>query len=282
MKKGIIIIPSSGRSWLLTKKNLTLDIVKRSGRDYIILVPEPEYKDYAVYDNVLPMPGCRSVARAYHLAFEFARAHGYKRVCLMDDDTRIYKLRPDMRLTSVQGPECADVFNKLFGYCGPKTPITGLAIRVWAQKWNGAIRFNNSLKGLMCLYLPELASDFEWGYQSMFDLNYILSNIHAGRNVLQLTHYVEDDDNKYLQTHGGCTKYRTVQGITESALALYHKFPNEVALVSKNYNGERGLSTRITWRNCAPGVYSEPIPKHLRGKIYKYSPHPCPENNIGD
>lgn len=281
MKKGIIVIPSSGRSRLIGKKNLTLDYVKQSGRDYVILVPSQEFDDYCIHDNILPVDGCNSVAKAYRLAFDLARAHGYKRVCIMDDDVRLYKLRPDSRLTTIQGPECVDVFNKLFGYCGPDFPITGLAIRVWAQKFEGRLRFNNSLKGLMCLYMPELSSDFEWGYQSMFDLNYLLDNIHAGRNVLQFTHYVEDDDAGYMKNEGGCTKHRTVVGISESALALRNKFPNEVAVVNKRYNnGEQGLSTRITWGRCAPGVYGHAVPERIRGQIYKYSPFKSKENNI--
>ncbi len=258
----MIAIPSYKRAQrLMTKKSTLSQInVQHTTMNFTFLfVREEEEEEYL---KVAEHFGCglvtidvtNGIPETRDAILKYAYEHNVKKLIMIDDDIDIaYKPTPNKYITITdQDDYFNDMIDDLLVQCSPQTPIVGISARQFSQDKKG-LSFNTRVIQVFCLYLSIIKKEnfhfVDAGFPYMTDYFFILTFLQKGYQNVCINWFTRDDDS---QTPGGCSIKRTVKNQSESAVALYRKFPDIVSLYVKTTGTwkEDRVNVRIKWRKA--------------------------------
>lgn len=247
--KSVIVVPSRERaSILLRKTRHTMHYLASVDRPKYLVVDYTEADSYGEYSGrygmtILPTPHSAGVDRIYK-AYDYAQQQVLMRhpdaenIIFMDDDL-IFAMRDDFSspklrtLNGCDGPTLIAALEQALEEEG--VAMAGFAHRRGAQTHTTPKRYNQKLIAVLACKVNAIRDKkWDWGVESMFDHNMVLTLLTEGWRNVQLSLYTHDD---ILPRHssGGCTAYRSMDTHSEAAKALAKKFPGVVTLRDK-YN----------------------------------------------
>lgn len=246
---SVIVVPSRERAHILTKKcRHTMRYLSSVDRPKYLVVDHSEleaYRDYrSLYGmTLLPTPASAGVDRIYK-AYDYAqqqvldRHPGVEAIIFMDDDL-IFAERDDFSspklrtLNACDGPMLIAALESALKE--PGVAMAGFAHRRGAQTHTSPKRYNQKLIAVLACNVSAIRDrKWDWGVESMFDHNMVLSLLTEGWKNVQISKFTHDDILP-RHSHGGCTAYRSMDTHSDAARALAKKFPGLVTLRDK-YN----------------------------------------------
>ena len=225
--------------------NHTLAYMDRKSLDNTYLFVRKEEKDE--YLKVADKYGCRVVTldvskkgalpETRDLMLKFAKKMHFQKIVMMDDDLRL-DVKSDSRTyirMSSERTDFSEMITELLSYCSEEYPVTGITARQFSMDKIKKYDINTRIIQIMCFYLPVIEKHnlkfTGLNVLCMSDYYMVLSLLQLGYKNLCLNTYCRDD---HAQTSGGCAIYRTAEVHSQSAVALYKRFPELVTLYQKD------------------------------------------------
>jgi hypothetical protein len=192
------------------------------------------------------VPNDTSISTKRHLIFDRAAREGKEHVFILDDDS-LFFYRDETMASKYCGryedimlrDTISSILIECILSCDEQYPITGLPLKQSSNNAKYAFEKNKQMIHFQCYHVPTLLKENirhdGLGVHGMSDRWVQLSLLSRGYRSLTNCRYAIDDMG--TGKPGGSTLWRTVDTVNLAANTLYAKFPNVVALTTK----ENGL-----------------------------------------